>query len=184
MLSRSARRSVFFWVLVMSSVLTLGLAVWSWVRQRQQVALQAHPVSVSPHAAPDFGLPSLERTFVRRDDLSGQVVLLTFWATWCQPCRAELPVLDAIQRAYATSQRFTVIGINLEENSAVVQGFAQELHLTFPILLDADGHVTRDSYNVRTLPMSFIIDRDGRIRDQWVGAISREAMLSRLERVW
>ena len=134
--------------------------------------------------APDFTLATLDGSTVRLADLRGKVVLLNFWATWCPPCKAEMPDLDALQRIYGESQGLVVLGINLQEDAGTVASFVQERNLSFPVLLDTDGTVTSGLYQVRPLPTSFIIDRQGYIRDVWNGQIAREAMLARLKNVW
>ncbi len=117
-------------------------------------------------------------------DLRGKVVLLNFWATWCPPCKAEMPDLEALYREYGAAHDFVVVGVNLQEDGAVVEKFARQAGLSFPILLDTDGEVSGQAYAVRSLPMSLIIDRDGYIRDAWTGQLSSAEMLSRLKQVW
>ena len=84
----------------------------------------------------------------------------------------------------ARPRNFTVLGIDDEEGQADVAAFAKQNAIAFPLALDSDGAVTSNRYNVRGLPTSLIIDRDGNIRDMWTGRISKEAMLTRLKRVW
>lgn len=95
-----------------------------------------------------------------------------------------MPDLDALYRTYGESQGLVVLGVNLQEDAGKVDPFVRERNLGFPILLDTDGHVTSEVYQVRPLPTSFIIDRQGYIRDVWNGQIAREAMLARLKIVW
>ncbi len=183
--SITRRPSPFLWGLVLLSVVTLAAGVWSWQTQHAQTASPARPtVSVSTRPAPDFTLTAIDGVTVRLSDLRGKVVLLNFWATWCPPCEAELPDLNALHRDYAEAQGFTVVGIDMEEAPADVSAFAEARGLIYPLLLDTDGVVTNDRFGVRSLPTSMIIDRDGVIRDTWVGQITRAAMLARLKEVW
>jgi len=181
-LSTRSGRSFFFGILVALSLITLALAVWAW--QRTEALPPAQSVTVSQEEAPDFSLQTVDGKTITLTDLRGKVVLLNFWATWCPPCNAEMPDLDALQRAYSAEHDFTVLGVNLQEDRTVVEKYAHAAGITFPLLLDEDGDVSTSRYSVRTLPMSFIIDRDGRIRDAWTGRLSRGAMVDRLEQVW
>jgi peroxiredoxin len=117
-------------------------------------------------------------------DLRGKVVLLNFWATWCPPCTGEMPDLNDLHRRYGSEKNFVVVGVNLEERPEEVAAFTRRKNIEFPLLLDRTGQVTRQDYQVRTLPASVIIDRQGRIRDSWSGPLLKEAMLARLEAAW
>ena len=117
-------------------------------------------------------------------DLRGKVVLLNFWATWCPPCRAEMPELNALYRRYGNEKDFVVLGVDLQERPEDVASFARQNNISFPLLVDHDGRVTGQDYRIRTLPASVIIDREGRIRDSWSGSLLREAILARLEKIW
>jgi len=180
------RPSIVLIALLALTVLTAALGLWRVWAGRQQVAEQSRPALSGPSqaVAPDFALPTLDGGSVRMADLRGKVVLLNFWATWCPPCEAEMPDLDALYRTYGESQGLVVLGVNLQEDAGKVAPFVRERNLGFPILLDADGHLTSQVYHVRPLPTSFIIDRQGYIRDVWNGQIAREAMLARLKIVW
>ena len=180
------RPPVVLVLLLALTALTAVLGLWRVWLGRQQVAEQSRPAmsGVAQALAPDFTLADLDGGTVRMDDLRGKVVLLNFWATWCPPCKAEMPDLDALYRTYGESQGLVVLGVNLQEDAETVAPFVRERDLSFPILLDAEGRVTSDLYHVRPLPTSFIIDRQGYIRDAWNGQIAREAMLARLKIVW
>jgi peroxiredoxin len=182
------KRSVL-WLLVGLTLLTalLGLHQWNAARQdaartvaeQSQPALQGAPQS----RAPDFDLTTLDGRNAKLSDLRGEVVLLNFWATWCPPCKAEMPDLEALYREHGDAQGFVVIGVNYEEAQAPVEAFVRERELSFPVWLDHEGKAAA-ALGVRGLPVTFIIDREGYIRDAWNGQIARAAMLARLERVW
>jgi peroxiredoxin len=131
--------------------------------------------------APGFALPTLNGAQVALDDLRGKVVLVNFWATWCIPCRAEMPEIQAAYQAHR-DQEFIVLAINVAEDDNTVMQFVEEFHLTFPILLDRVGAVVRQ-YQVQALPTTLFIDRAGVIRAANVGAMNRayiEAQLTAL----
>jgi len=121
-------------------------------------------------AAPDFALQTLDGETVRLSDYRGQVVLINTWATWCPPCRDEMPDLEAYYRR-RQADGFVVLAVNSQESPGTVAAFLEEHDFTFPVLLDPDGVVTKD-YRVYGLPTSFFIGRDGVVRGVWSGRLS------------
>lgn len=117
--------------------------------------------------APDFVLETAATgEQVRLSDFRGQTVVLNFWATWCVPCRTEMPDLQA---AYENDD-VVVLAVNQEESDAAVQRFVDEFALSFPVVLDRQGDV-RAHYNVIGLPATFFIDPDGVIRARTFGPV-------------
>ncbi|HEX4508988.1 MAG TPA: TlpA disulfide reductase family protein [Burkholderiaceae bacterium] len=112
--------------------------------------------------APDFTLRALDGHNLRLAELRGQVVLVNFWATWCGPCREEMPRLDALYQKYHASG-FTLLGVNIDDDPRNAAGTAQKLKVSFPVLLDTDKTVSR-LYDLGTMPSTVLIDRDGRVR--------------------
>jgi cytochrome c biogenesis protein CcmG/thiol:disulfide interchange protein DsbE len=110
-------------------------------------------------APPDFSLRTLEGRTLSLAGMRGQVVLVNFWATWCRECRVEMPTLETLHRRFV-ARGLSVVGINSREAPARVASSLRELALTFPVLLDGDGSVTR-RYGVIGLPTTFLIGRDG-----------------------
>jgi len=121
----------------------------------------------SDELAPDFGLPDLEGNSMTLSDQRGKVVLLTFWASWCPPCRQEMPSLN---RLFLTlgGPDFTVLGVNIETRSAGARSFAESFELAFPILLDTENRVS-ELYGVFNIPQSYLIDKEGRILQRFLG---------------
>jgi thiol-disulfide isomerase/thioredoxin len=123
--------------------------------------------------APDFTLKTLDGSTVTLSKLQGQPVLINFWASWCEPCRAEMP---EIVRVYETHKAdgLIVLAINMtfEDSLPEAQAFAKEFQMPFPVLLDDTGAVGRDAYGLRVLPMSFFIDRKGVIVHRQIGAMN------------
>ncbi|MEZ5596330.1 MAG: TlpA disulfide reductase family protein [Pseudomonadales bacterium] len=113
-------------------------------------------------AAPDFTLKSLDGSNVRLEDLRGQVVLINFWATWCGPCRQEMPVLDRLYKRYQDTG-FTIVGVNVEGEAAPAQALATKTGVTFPILLD-DAQKVSKLYDLKAMPSTVVVDRDGNMR--------------------
>ena len=109
--------------------------------------------------APPFGLANLEGQPVRLQDFAGQPVILNFWATWCAPCRQEMPELQAFQEEKA-AEGLVILGINREESQEQVAKFYAEMGLTFPALLDERGAVS-NSYGVFNMPTTYFVRGDG-----------------------
>jgi thiol-disulfide isomerase/thioredoxin len=121
-----------------------------------------------PQDAPAFALPALGSDTLRRSDLQGRVVLLNFWATWCPPCLAEIPELNALHNAL-TEDGLTVVGVALDEEGwETVAPFAEASSIDYPIVLD-DGTVAAQFGGVYGLPTSFVIDREGQVVQRVTG---------------
>ena len=131
--------------------------------QRQQIAVESRPapVGLTVTPAPDFELTTADGQVIRLGDLRGKVVLLNFWATWCPPCKAEMPDLEALHVKYGAEHDFLVLGVNDRENAVDVAVFARRERVSFPLVIDRDGRVIEKLFKVRDLPTSMIIDRDG-----------------------
>jgi thiol-disulfide isomerase/thioredoxin len=144
--------------------------------------LDARPPSKG-EPAPDFALEALDGGTIRLSSLQGKPVVLNFWATWCGPCRAEMP---DIQRAYdAAGGEVVVLAINTEGTPTdtarrLSRDFRDELGLTFPVLIDSPDNDVFNQYRLRGLPDTFFIDRDGVVRDFVVGPLSHEALEEKL----
>jgi cytochrome c-type biogenesis protein len=122
-------------------------------------------------AAPDFTLPKLEGQPLSLSELKGRVVMLNFWATWCGPCRAEIPELNAMQKEMQ-AQGLTIIGVSWDDTVEGVREFQQELPQNYTILMGGE-EVQSLFGGIPSLPTTYIIDRDGRIRQKIIGARGR-----------
>jgi peroxiredoxin len=141
-----------------------GLGVWA------SCAGGARGVEVGERA-PAFSAPDLSGRQVSLDDYRGQVVLVNIWATWCGPCRVEMPSIQALYDRYRDSG-FTVLAVSIDQGRGYkerVKEFVDELSLTFPILLDPESRVTR-IFRTIGVPETFVIDREGRIVKRVIGA--------------
>lgn len=113
-------------------------------------------------AAPDFTLRGADGRNVRLDELRGQVVLVNFWATWCGPCREEMPRLETLYEKYRKSG-FVLLGVNVDDDPRIALATAAKLNVSFPVLLDTDKKVSK-LYDLNTMPSTIVIDRDGKMR--------------------
>jgi peroxiredoxin len=120
------------------------------------------PAAEISGVAPDFTLDSRGGGRVSLADLKGDVVMINFWATWCGPCREEMPHLEALYQRYG-DLGFTLLGINVEENSSLSDAFLAETPVSFPILFDPQNSVS-ELYDVVAMPSTVLIDRAGNMR--------------------
>jgi peroxiredoxin len=125
------------------------------------LTLSAHAVAPSG-AAPDFTLRALDGPNLRLQEQRGRVVMVNFWATWCGPCRQEMPQLNKLYDKYK-SAGFVLLGVNVDDDARNAAGVAGKLGVKFPVLLDTDKKVSQ-LYDLSTMPSTVIIDRDGKVR--------------------
>jgi peroxiredoxin len=140
--------------------------------------LRANAAAQIGKPAPTFTLPDPNGITYTLDDLRGQVVLVNFWATWCEPCREEMPELDQLARDYRDAG-LRVLAVNVLEDGPKIREFGEELALDLPLLADRRGE-TYKAYNVQALPSTYLIDAEGIIRDVRLGTITRRYLDSRL----
>lgn len=119
--------------------------------------------------APDFLLEQVEGGETRLSDYRGRPVVLNFWASWCRPCRQEMPLLVEASERYA-GDGLVVIGLNLQEGRSLIEPFADDYGIDFPLLIDRDGEVG-DRYRLLGLPTTYFIDAEGVIRGSFAGPL-------------
>jgi peroxiredoxin len=122
-------------------------------------AVPAVPLS---SAAPDFTLHTMGGPNMRLQEQRGRVVMINFWATWCGPCRQEMPQLSKLYEKYRASG-FVLMGVNVDDDARNAEAVAAKLGVPFPVLLDTDKTVSR-LYDLSTMPSTVLIDRDGKVR--------------------
>lgn len=140
----------------------------------QALGLQAPKEAVD---APDFSLPDLSGKQIPLKQLRGKLVFLNFFATWCGPCREEMPGMERLHRAHQ-DKGLVVLAVNLQEGAKTIRPFVQSLKLSFPTVMDTEGAVSRE-YGVRALPVSFLIGRDGKILWRAIGGRDWESPQAR-----
>jgi peroxiredoxin len=112
--------------------------------------------------APDFTLRTMSGPNQRLQEQRGRVVMINFWATWCGPCRQEMPHLNKLYDKYRTAG-FVLYGVNVDEDLRLATEVAQKLNIKFPVLLDTEKKVSK-LYDLNTMPSTVLIDRDGKVR--------------------
>ena len=143
--------------------LALGLvATASLALPQAALADAAAPALGAKSPAPDFTLPAVGGKSLSLSQYKGQVVMINFWATWCGPCRQEMPLLDAMYKKYK-AMGFTLIGVNVEPDSKAAEEFLKKLPVSFPVAFDAESKVSQ-LYNVLGMPCTVIVDRKGNAR--------------------
>jgi cytochrome c biogenesis protein CcmG, thiol:disulfide interchange protein DsbE len=166
------------------SILSLGLlilgAAWIagttlWVPVPAQAAI---PVAREGFVAPDFELNSLSGEKIRMSQLAGKPVILNFWASWCPPCKSEMPAIQKMWEHYQ-AKGVVVLAINAtyQDSTTAAADFVKNEGLSFPILLDSDGS-TNHLYRVQALPTTYFIDKFGVIRKVVLGGPMSEALLT------
>ena len=136
------------------------------------IAAVVHAEALKPWRggpAPALDLKDLAGAAHRLDDYRGKVVLVNFWATWCEPCRAEMPSLEKLRQSLR-GRPFEVLAVNVGESGRVAGDFAEKIKVGFTILLDREGRTTR-SWGARVLPASFLIGPDGEIQYSYLGEL-------------
>jgi cytochrome c biogenesis protein CcmG, thiol:disulfide interchange protein DsbE len=185
---RAVRTGVTRREIVMSAAgalvgLVLIVIVWTFSARTAEPTLP--PIGEVNRVAPDFALPGLDGGTVRLSDYRGQVVLINFWGTWCEPCKEETPALQAIHQELS-NQGLTIIGVNLysQETSGdqPVRDFLAEYAVTYPIALDTDGATAR-AFQISPIPVSYFVDPNGTIRFVKVGTLRADEVRTLFERL-
>jgi peroxiredoxin len=140
--------------------------------------LQTEPLAVPVvvnYSAPPLDLMDTAGNPASLAEYQGQVVLVNLWATWCPPCKKEMPALETFYREHK-DDGFVIVAINDGDPTADVIQFVEEYELTFPVWLDPEYIATEQAFKTLNLPSSFIIDRSGRIVLRWVGGVDRKTL--------
>jgi peroxiredoxin len=180
----SARRS---WIggigalLIVGAALVGGITIAGRVAEAQspEIGLKREPVVGA--LTPGFTLMNLEGEQVNLDDFRGRPVLINLWATWCGPCRIEMPAIQSRFERYQ-DDGFAVLAVNFDEHQTEVQAFRDEFVLTFQILLDPGAEVQK-LYRNRSYPSSFFIDRAGVIQVQHIGVMTEGQLDENLKKI-
>ena len=171
------------WHLLTATLCLLGLAALAWGRVRAPGAdAPLPPAPAVGHPAPALSLPQLEGELLTLADLRGQPVVLNFWASWCGPCRAEMPELQRLSDRLGPAG-LVVLGVNQGETAAAVADYRAELAVDFPTLLDQRLGASRE-YGVNSLPTTFFIDREGVIRRLFIGPMTDAVLADNLKSIY
>lgn len=149
--------------------------MFSWIRTQGMRATLAAALSVTAlgacfsaqavdvnSEAPDFTLATLDGGNLRLQEHRGEVLLINFWASWCGPCRQEMPILDRLHQRYEEAG-FAVLGVNVEGKRKPAEKIAKKSKVTFPVLIDV-GQKVSEAYDLEAMPTTVVVDRNGQVR--------------------
>ncbi len=170
---------------ILTAVILLLAAGWIWFTRENSQRAEAEIISIAHPGfqAPDFTITSLDGPQINLNDLRGMPVVVNVWASWCLPCRAEMPAIEKIYQEFS-KQGLQVLAVNAtnQDDLADVKNFIQEHQLTFPIFLDTTG-VVSDLYLVRSLPTTFFISQEGIINEIIIGQMSEALLRIQVEKL-
>lgn len=170
----SQNKRLFYSLLFLGSGLVLILGSLYFLLQNTEppIDLAAVPIQVN-YAAPELTLTDTQGNSFALSQFRGQVVLVNLWATWCPPCKEEMPGLEAFYRKYKDNG-FTIIAVNDGDPTPDVLQFVKDYKLSFPVWLDPTYQATDHAFKTANLPSSYVINRDGKVVLSWVGGINRK----------
>jgi peroxiredoxin len=159
-------------------ILVAGLLVFGWFILRRPSGTKS---ASALRPAPDFSLTDLSGHNFRLSDYCGKVVVLDFWATWCDPCKREIPHFIEMQSKYA-SQGLQVLGVSMDDDEPPVREFQQQFKMNYPVALGSPE--LADQYGgILGLPITFVIDRNGRIAARHVGATDASVIEAEVQKL-
>ncbi len=129
--------------------------------------------------APNFTLKNRSGENVKLSELRGQVVLVNFWASWCGPCRQEMPILEKLYKKYK-SLGFVILGVNVDDKPKQAESLLKLIDVSFPVLFDTDKKIS-EKYKVTAMPSSFLIDRDGKLYSEHKGYLPEYELMYKKE---
>lgn len=167
--------------LILCVVILTMLASGKYLNRNRQSTASSMVGDVRGRTAPDFDLASLDGKRVKLSDFRGKAVLLNFWATWCSPCKQEMPWFVDLQKKYG-SEGLVVVGVAMDDSEASkIAQFASEMGVNYPVLLGTE-RVSEEYGNVQYLPTSFYIDRDGKFVGKGVGLLGRKEVEDNIQK--
>lgn len=177
-------KSRFSWTIILIAAALLGGA-WIAVSQESPAELSGSSglteAPIAGYIAPDFTLETIQGEELSLSDLRGQPVVLNFWASWCPPCRVEVPHFQAASVKF--NGQAAIVGIDQGEPLSVVADFGALMGVSYPLLLDQDSTVNRQ-YGVAALPTTVFVGSDGVVRDVYTGIINQAVLEERIERMF
>jgi thiol-disulfide isomerase/thioredoxin len=167
--------------LVLCVVILAMVASGKYLSRNRHSSASSLVGDVRGRSAPDFELVSLDGKRVKLSDFRGKAVLLNFWATWCTPCKQEMPWFVDLQKKYG-SEGLVVVGVAMDDSeTSKIAEFAGQMGVNYPVLLGTDK-VSEDYGNVQYLPTSFYIDRDGKFVGKGVGLLGRKEVEANVQK--
>jgi thiol-disulfide isomerase/thioredoxin len=173
---------------ILSSVSLLTVcAIWIWFSRNsfgnQVIGTEIIQAPTKGFLAPDFSLTTITGEEIQLSSLKGRPVIINFWASWCPPCRSEMPLLDKLQQQYQ-EQNLAILAVNAsnQDNIEVVQNFVAQGELSLPILMDVTGKVM-NMYNTRVLPSTYFVNSEGIIQNVIIGGMNEATLRIQIEKM-
>ncbi len=163
-------------VIMILFVAIVAFVLWNFLFQRENAFLKAE--DLLNKSAPEFTVQSLDGKTRSLTDYKGKPVLLNFWASWCAPCRSEMPLISKKMDKYE-KDGLTVLAVNLAESPQTIRAFVKEYDIQFPILLDAESTIA-NAYGIDPIPTTFFIDRKGKVARIYIGELEEKVFDSYL----
>jgi peroxiredoxin len=174
MIELKPRKTLPLLFLALGLVLIVASVTYVMRENSLQTDFSTVPVQVN-FTAPELTLTDSQGVTHSLADYRGQVVLVNLWATWCPPCKQEMPTLQSFYNKHI-DQGFTIVAVNDGDPTTDVLQFVRDYQLSFPVWLDPTYIATEQAFKTMNLPSSFVIDRSGTVRLMWVGGISRKML--------
>lgn len=175
---RSGRRDPVILIVV---AMVISVMLVFGIQRARKAPIPAPAGQLQGHLAPDFTLTALDGRTMKLSDLRGKAVLLNFWATWCEPCKIEMPWFVDLQNKYA-SQGLQVVGVAMDDASpSEISSFARKLGVNYPVLIGKE-EVGAQYGGIEYLPSTFYISRDGKILDHVFGLVSKSEIEANVEK--
>lgn len=171
------------WITIMVVLTLVFWGAYDYIKDRSDQQMTDGVGIKVGNKAPDFELVDLGEQPMKLSDFTGKKVILNFWATWCPPCKAEMPHMEKFYMDY--EKEVVVLSVNLthtESKRSNVKAFVEEYGLHFPVVMDLDGEVSR-TYNIYAYPTSYMIDSNGIIQEIFQGAINYDTMVKSISRI-
>ncbi|MBI4307841.1 MAG: TlpA family protein disulfide reductase [Chloroflexi bacterium] len=172
-----SKRLVVLGIVVLALLAFGGLLGWATTNKTAPTAGSGAQKVGRP--APDFTITTFAGQKLRLSEQRGKVVVVNFWASWCIPCRDEAPYLEMVWRQFK-DKGVVFVGVDIQDTEADARAYIKEFGITYPNGPDTTGEITID-YGVSGIPVTFFLDREGRVRGRWVGAITREMLTKSIE---
>ncbi|TCP31690.1 peroxiredoxin [Scopulibacillus darangshiensis] len=151
------KRLIIRTLIILILVAAVGFTIY-------QIFNKKHVVEIGD-TAPDFILTDVHGKKVHLKDFRGKAVVLNFWATWCDPCKREMPYINKVYEKTKNQKDVVILAVNIKESKFAVENFLNRYHIKFPVLMDKKGDVM-DAYNIVPIPTTFFIDKDGKVVDK------------------
>jgi cytochrome c biogenesis protein CcmG, thiol:disulfide interchange protein DsbE len=163
-----------------TAIIVVALLLLGWLAVRWLSHPDQHTKDLRP--APDFALTDLSGRPLRLSDYRGKVVILDFWATWCEPCKEEIPHLIEMQNKYS-AQGLQVLGVSMDDDQPPVVKFQQQFKMNYPVAV-GDSKLADQYGGILGLPITFVIDRQGRIISRHVGATNPSVLETEIQKLF